>query len=164
MGMDSIIHIKLLCRVLPWPHQGSPFLARSRQCWSQVPASSVPALASPVPQRHLFMGATLSPRGKLSLGQRRAKCQTTRVPAARGHQVSGERGFSQQGVKEKTRKPTGRASTPWGPGGRGENSKLFAAVHRKREGVGGGSVSSTAELWWGDSVVGYMPSSLPQTA
>lgn len=46
MGMDSIIHIKLLCRVLPWPHQGSPFLARSRRCWSQVPA-----LASPVPQK-----------------------------------------------------------------------------------------------------------------
>lgn len=99
-----------------------------------------------------------------SAGPRRAKCQTTRVPAARGHQVSGERGFSQQGVKEKTRKATERASTPWGPGGRGENSKLFAAVHRKREGVGGGGVSSTAELWWGDRVVGYMPSSLPQTA
>lgn len=99
-----------------------------------------------------------------SAGPRHAKCQTTRVPAARGHQVSGERGFSQQGVKEKTRKPIGRASAPWGPGGRGENSKLFAAVHRKREGVGGGSVSSTAELWWGDSVVGYMPSSLSQTA
>lgn len=51
MGMDSIIHIKLLCQMLPWPHQGSPFLARSRQCWSQVPASSMRALASPVPQK-----------------------------------------------------------------------------------------------------------------
>lgn len=46
-GMESIIHIKLLCQVLPWLHQVSPFLAHSRHCWSPVPASSVPALASP---------------------------------------------------------------------------------------------------------------------
>lgn len=46
-GMDSLIRIKLLCQVLPWLHQGSLFPAHSRRCWSEVPASSVPALASP---------------------------------------------------------------------------------------------------------------------
>lgn len=39
-------------------------------------------------------------------------------------------------------------------------SKLFAAVHRKREGVDGEGVSSTSEPWWGDRVVGYMLSPL----
>lgn len=127
VGMDSIIHIKLQCQVLPWLYQGSPFLARSRWCWSQVPASSVPGQPNPAQrcQKASVHGGTLSPPGKLSLRQhRRAKCQTTRVPATRGPQVSGERGFSQQGVREKTRKVTGRASRPWGPGGRCENGCL----------------------------------------
>lgn len=69
------------------------------------------------------------PQVKLSLGQRQAgaKCQTTQVPASRGHQASGEGGFSQQGVTERTRRATGRASRPWGPGGRGENSFFVAS-------------------------------------
>lgn len=89
LAMDSIIHIKLLCQVLPWLHQGSPFLARSRQYWSQVPASSVPAQPSPVlPEGtcswgppSVFEGSSASG----STGTCRAKCQTTRVPATRGH-------------------------------------------------------------------------------
>lgn len=128
MGMDSIIRIKLLCQVLPWLHQGSPFLAHSRRCWSQVPASSVSAPASPVPpQGTCSWGPPSVHEGSSALGSagpHHAKCQTTRVPATRGHEVCEERCFSQQGVREKTRKVTGRASRPWGPGGRCEKSCL----------------------------------------
>lgn len=94
LSMDSITHIKLLYQVLPWLRQGSPFPSRSGQGYSEVPASGVPCHhgKAPVPA-----GPPLLLQGKLSLGQHQAgaKCQTTRVPAARGHQISRERGFSQ---------------------------------------------------------------------
>lgn len=52
-GMDSIIHIKVQCQVLPWLHQGGLFLvvlkpSACQQCaWPAQPSAA---------RRHLFMG------------------------------------------------------------------------------------------------------------
>lgn len=88
-GMDSIIHIKLLCQVLPWLHQGSPFLAHSRR-WSQVPA-----LASPAPPEGTCSWGTPSVhRGSsVSLGQRPAlPCQVPNYSSSCSQRPSGQWG------------------------------------------------------------------------
>lgn len=134
--MDSITHIKLLYQVLPWLQQGSPFLARSGQGYSKVPASSMPCrcVKAPVPA-----GPTLGPPREAQLRAVPGQCQVPNYSSSCSQGPSGQRGkrlLTKRGeVKDKESNREGFKTL------RKERiavrRKLFAAVHRKGEGVGG---------------------------
>lgn len=99
-----------------------------------------------------MQGPPSVPQVKLSLGQLQAgaKCQTTQVPAARGHQARGERGFSQQEVREKeSNREVFKTFLKEEEERIAVCSKLFTAVHRKREGMGGDKGPAAQQSWGG---------------
>lgn len=132
-----------------------------------VPAGSVPCPRQPAAApRHLSVrGPPSVPPVKLSLRQCQAsaKCQTTRVPAARGQQGKGV--FTARGEGKGKGKQQGGLQDPGAQKeeeGTAVCSKLFAALRRKR--CVDGERGPAAQQGWGDRAVLYVPGPLPCAA
>lgn len=139
--MDSITHIKLLYQVLPWLWQGSPFGPGLQQSACQQRALSSQAcrrMKAPV-----GAGPTLSPPSEAQPRAAPGRCHVPNYSSSCSQGPSGQRGKVLFTARAEGKDKESNKGGLQDPGAQEEEerivvgSKLFAAVHRKREGVGG---------------------------